>query len=1670
MQKTKKLLATVLAVPTGLVGVLVAAVSILHVLVAPAIATAATTSTVNFQARLMRSSGAIVPDGTYNVEFKLYNALTSSGSSQGSCTGDSACLWTETRTSGNKITVVNGYLTANLGSVTAFPGTINWDQQLYLSMNIGGTGTSATWDGEMSPRLQLTAVPYAFRAGQLATQNGSFTSTVSFVQPTANRSIQIPDESGTICLQNSVNCGFALSSGSGNYIQNGTSLQAGANFNISGTGIAATALQTPLLDTSTAAALDIGTTNATAINLKKSTTITGGISQSGGTISLAGNAASSVSTTSGALTLQSVNSSTAIVLTGTVGTPSITMNTGSSGTISIGTTSLTSVTVGSSAATVNVATSTAGHVVHIADGGTGTQTVTVGSTTGTSSTTTIQGGTGAAAIALTTASNGKVSLSAQGTGGVNASIGSTGFNITTTTNSSTALAVQDSSSAYIFSVSTSAGIVTMGAIQATYSGFDGTLNAPFGNITLGGTNTTTIQGNSSSTFKGTSGSFTTTLGFVTPTANNAINLPNAAGTICLQSSTSCGFAPTSGSANYIQNTTSVQSANMYVQAASSGSVGAVIRANAAGTGDILDLKNGAGTNIATFGSSGAILLQNSTDSTSAFAINTSTGGTNENVFRVDTTNERVAVGVISDPIGAKLSVATGSTVGFRVYQGGSSDTIQAGNATADFFKITSTGAMLLQNTTNSTAAFQIQNANATSNLFFADTTNTRIAIAKATASYTLDVGGDINSTTQLRVAGNIVCDSTGCTAKSGSGFYVHNQTTVQSANMYVQAATSGTVAAVLQANASGSGDILDLKNGAGTNVATFSSTGAVTLANSTNSSSAFQVQNATGGSLINVSTSTNLISLNSGAGGGLNPWASTSSMSTASSLAGTVIVNGYIYNIGGYASAYSSAVRYAPIKPNGTIGTWSTTTALGGALGYTATATSNGFIYVVGGTDGTSNQTSIYIGKQNPDGTVTSWQTSSVALPAATNATRVVVANGFLYVLGGNVSGASTVNTYYTHINGDGSLNSFVSGTALPVALANGSAFAANGNIYYLGGINGSGTTVATSYYATLSSDGSFGSWNSTTALPSTAANFATVLLNGNVYMMKNSTTVSYAPVNSTGTIGTWVNDTNALPVSYTGVSAATYNGYIYLMGGYNGTVGTTGVYYTSGARTQVAGSLDLVGLTATGSMTGDSSQEGGSLGGTLTAGNTTIVGTLQVQGQSTFAQNVAVNGSNLTVGNDIDDPNTGSTQITVQSRGYAGINLYGDTQNTSGEPGGAYIVYSTDGVLGTEAVMGLVQSANIDPSGTAYTGAVSNDMLIGTRSAFGLQFGTNSTVQAVLTSGGNLCIGLTSCTHKLAVNGQIYSTNATITTGTPDVSETIAAANDVGAMDVVMADPNNTERVVKTTTPYNSAAVGVVSDGTSGFQIDHLHYGEPDDPTDTTHRVPLTLAGRVYVKVSDENGSIRPGDYLTSSSKAGYAMRATKAGPTIGKALGFFDGDTGKVLVLVNVSYYDPVTDIQGSTSSFTTLNVSGDAAINNLTVSHVTVSGDASVAGILTAGSITTGTITINGHIITGGNAPTIQLQTAAGQNATISVQGNDASGVISVVTGANATADDLAKLTFATPYTAAPRIVLTPVGKVSAQAIGYVDQVDTNGFMLGITTVQDNQTYVFSYQVMQ
>ena len=119
--------------------------------------------TISFSARLKTNAGNVVPDGNYNIGFKLYTQES----------GGQA-VWSETyidqngpsEGSDNRIKVVNGYLSAKLGSLQAFGSQVNWEDSLWLTMNIGGTEQVAEpgWDGEMSPRIQMGAVPYAMNA------------------------------------------------------------------------------------------------------------------------------------------------------------------------------------------------------------------------------------------------------------------------------------------------------------------------------------------------------------------------------------------------------------------------------------------------------------------------------------------------------------------------------------------------------------------------------------------------------------------------------------------------------------------------------------------------------------------------------------------------------------------------------------------------------------------------------------------------------------------------------------------------------------------------------------------------------------------------------------------------------------------------------------------------------------------------------------------------------------------------------------------------------------------------------------------------------------------------------------------------------------------------------------------------------------------------------------------------------------------------------------------------------------------------------------------------------------------------------------------------------------------------------------------------------------------
>ncbi|MEK9195971.1 MAG: hypothetical protein AAB914_01245, partial [Patescibacteria group bacterium] len=332
-----------------------------------------------------------------------------------------------------------------------------------------------------------------------------------------------------------------------------------------------------------------------------------------------------------------------------------------------------------------------------------------------------------------------------------------------------------------------------------------------------------------------------------------------------------------------------------------------------------------------------------------------------------------------------------------------------------------------------------------------------------------------------------------------------------------------------------------------------------------------------------------------------------------------------IYSIGGCTGACGAGtavttVQYAKVSSNGAVGVWNTTTALPGARYGHTSFQANGYVYAVGGDSGAgafgaTPQTSVYYAKLKNDGTIGSWQTGARTLPAAREFHNTVFNGGFAYVIGGDNAGAQST-VYFAKMYADGSTGDWSTATPLTTggaARRYASAVFANGFMYLIGGDTG-GTAQTDVYYNSMNADGTLGaSWASTTSLPFARRWQSSVIVNGYVYAIGGDnagaqTSTYYAKLLADGTISSWTNNTNALSTAVYGQASTAMNGYVYSVGGYNGTSASANILYSSTSRVLVGGTLDLVGLSSQ-----YLSDPGGA--GAIVAGNIRAIGGLQVEG-----------------------------------------------------------------------------------------------------------------------------------------------------------------------------------------------------------------------------------------------------------------------------------------------------------------------------------------------------------------------------------------------------------------------------------------------------------------------
>ncbi|MBI4034472.1 hypothetical protein HY380_01080 [Candidatus Saccharibacteria bacterium] len=347
------------------------------------------------------------------------------------------------------------------------------------------------------------------------------------------------------------------------------------------------------------------------------------------------------------------------------------------------------------------------------------------------------------------------------------------------------------------------------------------------------------------------------------------------------------------------------------------------------------------------------------------------------------------------------------------------------------------------------------------------------------------------------------------------------------------------------------------------------------------------------------------------------------------------LYNGYIYVTGGLevssdtnckdtgTNQYCNDVQYSRFNtgaPNtNPSSTWPLSAAFSSSSNYFTTpryahttVAYNGYLYTMGGYElandtackdtGTSQYCNdVYYAQINANGTIGGWTLDSSSYFATPRAYYAAVAyNGYMYIMGGQIASSSTsckdsgTSVYcndiqYAAINSNGTLGTFSTNSNYFSYPRSGlsAVIASNGYLYIMGGYQNSSATTckssnstASNYcndvqYAVVNGNGSIGAFTTSSNYFTTPRyQHASVTYNGYIYILggyiassatscKDSGTsnycndIQYAQVNSDGSIGAWVTSPQYFRYPRYAHSASVYNGVLYIVAGYQETSNT---------------------------------------------------------------------------------------------------------------------------------------------------------------------------------------------------------------------------------------------------------------------------------------------------------------------------------------------------------------------------------------------------------------------------------------------------------------------------------------------------------------------------------
>ena len=233
--------------------------------------------------------------------------------------------------------------------------------------------------------------------------------------------------------------------------------------------------------------------------------------------------------------------------------------------------------------------------------------------------------------------------------------------------------------------------------------------------------------------------------------------------------------------------------------------------------------------------------------------------------------------------------------------------------------------------------------------------------------------------------------------------------------------------------------------------------------------------------------------------------------------------------------------------------------------------------------------------------------------------------------------------------------------------------------------------------------------------------------------------------------------------------------------------------------------------------------------------------------------------------------------------------------------------------------------SALIFYSGTQPTYEFGTDFYYNGTQSFYIWDGQTNQIPWFIDSSDNVGVGTLTPAAKLEVNGNVISDGTltvkgqggiTFSDGTVqstaftgvvcggDYAESVDVTGDrthYEPGDLMVIDPNAEGKFLKSAEAYSTFVTGIYSTKPGVIGRRQL-----TDRSNMKEEVPMAMTGIVPTKVTAENGAIKPGDLLVTSSKLGYAMKGTDRskmlGAVIGKALGHLDSGTGVIEVVVTL------------------------------------------------------------------------------------------------------------------------------------------------------------------------